>query len=617
MSKKKDTYVDRINAEQIYTVPELARLVDRTEFTIRNLVRLGALQAEKRPVSDPRECSIFIRGTAWMEFAERKHYARVNMRPRLSRALLRSCEESTGEIKHTRVVDIWRTGVRPVFRVTLDNGYRLTMTKDHRCLTVAGWMTLEQATRLNVGRGGAVSWDGTAPAFAVNGELAHRNHEWLKQRRAEGLDLDAIAARAGVTRHTIRKCLQRFGLQFTPKEKARLSGLAQRGQKRTPVKQRVFTDEWRENVRRARSGEMSNFWKGGVTPERANIARWTRENAAATHKRFGFRCVLCGDGGKLCAHHLDPVWNNPARAREADNLITICDTCHRRLHNRNLEMALYLAVQAGSPLEGFWGLHPNTMPRPVAKTLPTPTKLVVTFSSVVKIEYLGEQETYDLEVEGPDHNFVANGFIVHNSVNEYSARYSVLDKEFYLPDANVLASQTSANRQGRGDAVSPARAVQILEILKRDAEVTYAHYEDMLGGPAATETTGEQREAGATEDVEGIARELARINLSVGFYTQWYWKIDLHNLLRFISLRADAHAQYEIRVYAEALASLVQRWVPDVYEAFVDYQMEGANLSRMEVAALRALLRGEKPDLAALGMSVREQNDFKKLFNLE
>ena len=133
---------------------------------------------------------------------------------------------------------------------------------------------------------------------------------------------------------------------------------------------------------------------------------------------------------------------------------------------------------------------------------------------------------------------------------------------------------------------------------------------------AAAAATGEQLEAAGRPPLEGIARELARINLPVSFYTQWYWKIDLHNLLRFISLRADAHAQYEIRVYAEALADLTRRWVPAVYEAFVDYQLEGATLSRMEVAALRELLAGRSPDLAALGMSAREQAEFEERFRL-
>jgi thymidylate synthase (FAD) len=199
------------------------------------------------------------------------------------------------------------------------------------------------------------------------------------------------------------------------------------------------------------------------------------------------------------------------------------------------------------------------------------------------------------------------------SVNEASGRYSVMDPEFYVPGAEQLGAQSASNRQGRGEAVSPARAEEVRTLLRTRAEQAYAEYEAMLGGSDAAATTGEQREA--TGAAEGIARELARIHLPVSGYTQWYWKIDLHNLLRFIALRADAHAQYEIQVYAQALADLTRRWVPDVYEAFVDYQMEGASLSRMEIAALRALLAGETPDLAALGMSAREQAEFKERFH--
>ncbi len=206
-------------------------------------------------------------------------------------------------------------------------------------------------------------------------------------------------------------------------------------------------------------------------------------------------------------------------------------------------------------------------------------------------------------------------------INEVSARYSVLDKEYYTPAADVLGVQSTSNRQGRGEPVAPERASEILDMLRTDAEQAYAHYEELLGGAAAAATTGEQREAAGdaakAPAPEGIARELARINLPVSYYTQWYWKIDLHNLLRFISLRADAHAQYEIQVYAQALADLTRRWVPDVYEAFVDYQMEGTTLSRMEVAALRALLAGGQPDLVALGMSAREQVEFRERFHLK
>jgi thymidylate synthase (FAD) len=206
--------------------------------------------------------------------------------------------------------------------------------------------------------------------------------------------------------------------------------------------------------------------------------------------------------------------------------------------------------------------------------------------------------------------FVARQLVRHRSasLNEVSARYSILDNEFYAPDPSVLGSQAKNNRQGRGDAVSPERAAQVLAMLKQDAELAYTHYEEMLGGAAETQKVG--------EETEGIARELARINLPVSFYTQWYWKIDLHNVLRFIALRADPHAQYEIRVYAEALASLTKLWVPDAFEAFVDYQLEGASLSRMEIEALKRMLRGESPDLAALGLSAREQAEFRQRFDL-
>ena len=611
MSKKKPGYLEDIDPERIYTVPDLAKIVRRREESIRNLIRLGSLRANKR-VAGPKDPKLFILGADWVCFMNTIHTNRIDLKGKLGRAYLRMCDESTGEIRHTHITDIWSTGTKPVFRVTLANGNSIKMTKDHRCLTVNGWLTLEQATSLRLNEGNSVTWRGDAPEFATNGVPPHKSKEWLAKRRSEGLDLAGIADAASMSTHTIRKQLKKFGLQFSAKERARLSGMAQRGQKRTLKVPHVYTEEWLANVRAARSGEKSNFWKGGTTDERANIGRWTREQAQRVHKRFGFSCVLCGSAKGLCAHHLDPVWNNLEQAREFSNLITICGACHRALHSKNLELQLLDETQKGEELRAFWDRHPSAAPRPIAKTRPAPRKLVRDWSKIVHIEYAGEEPTFDLSVEGPYHNFVANGFIVHNSVNEYSGRYSILDREFYVPEAGILASQSSSNRQGRGDTVSPERASQVLKLLKDDAEIAYSHYENMLGGRAATETTGEQR----GEESEGIARELARINLPVSFYTQWYWKIDLHNLLRFIALRADAHAQYEIRVYAEAIASLTKLWVPDAYEAFVDYQLEAASLSRMELEAIKRMLKGETPDLAALGLSAREQADFKRRFDL-
>jgi len=149
--------------------------------------------------------------------------------------------------------------------------------------------------------------------------------------------------------------------------------------------------------------------------------------------------------------------------------------------------------------------------------------------------------------------FVARQWIRHRTanVNEYSARYSILDKEFYLPSKENLAAQSISNRQGRGEVINGKQADNILDMLKKDAEQTYANYETMLNEKFDGSTINENN--------KGLARELARMNLTLNTYTQWYWKTDLLNLLNFLSLRADSHAQYEIRAYADAMIDSLKK----------------------------------------------------------
>jgi len=192
--------------------------------------------------------------------------------------------------------------------------------------------------------------------------------------------------------------------------------------------------------------------------------------------------------------------------------------------------------------------------------------------------------------------FVARQWIRHRTanVNEYSARYSILDREFYIPAPEQLAAQSVSNRQGRGDVLEGEEAQWVLDTLKGDADQTYRHYETMLN----------EGENGDPER-QGLARELARMNLPLNIYTQWYWKVDLHNLFHFLSLRADPHAQYEIRVYAEAMLETVRRWVPLAYDAFVENRMGGASLTAGQIAVLKRLLAGESVDAASSGLSKR------------
>ena len=207
--------------------------------------------------------------------------------------------------------------------------------------------------------------------------------------------------------------------------------------------------------------------------------------------------------------------------------------------------------------------------------------------------------------------FVARQWIRHRTanVNEYSARYSILDKEFYLPSKENLASQSKNNRQGRGELINGQQADKILDILKKDAEQTYTDYELMLN----------EKYDGSIIDGsnKGLARELARMNLTLNTYTQWYWKTDLLNLLNFLSLRAASHAQYEIRAYADVMIDTLKRWTPITFDAFMDYRVGGMELSAKGKVVIQKMLKGQKCDLESSNLSKREWNELMESFGFK
>jgi len=195
--------------------------------------------------------------------------------------------------------------------------------------------------------------------------------------------------------------------------------------------------------------------------------------------------------------------------------------------------------------------------------------------------------------------FVARQWIRHRTanVNEYSARYSILDREFYIPEPEALAAQSVINNQGRGEVLTGEEAEKVLRLLKNDSAQTYDHYEQMIN----------------QEGQMGLARELARMNLPANIYTQWYWKVDLHNLLHFLRLRADSHAQFEIRVYADEICKLVSDWVPFAYAAFEDYRLGGATLSSKALDCVKRMIKGEQVTKETSGMSAGEWREFSAL----
>jgi len=205
--------------------------------------------------------------------------------------------------------------------------------------------------------------------------------------------------------------------------------------------------------------------------------------------------------------------------------------------------------------------------------------------------------------------FIARQWIRHRTanVNEYSARYSILDKEFYIPAKEQLSAQATNNRQGRGELITGQQADEVLKILKDDAVRTYDNYEKMLN----------ERFDGTIIDEKksGLARELARMNLTLNSYTQWYWKTDLLNLMNFLFLRGDSHAQYEIRVYAEKMLDTVKKWVPITHAAFLDYRVGAAHLSSKGLKIVKSMINGNKVGYEDSGLSKREWNELMEVID--
>ena len=451
---------------------------------------------------------------------------------------LRVLNEETNEFGVGHICDVVDKGLQPVYELTLADGKTLTLTENHRVLTTDGWATMGSAVGL--------SGDPETPvmrrecSLMVNGLPAHQDRTWMAERRREGLSIAGIAAEANCSYHTVRKWLRIHGLQFSEAERSFQPGHVPWNKDKPGYTTRyVVSDEHRAAIRRARSGERSNFWRGGVASVRANLGRWTWEQSAKVHAQYDYTCQECNQpGGRLHAHHIIPVWRDAGMAREIGNLITLCATCHRNVHRTpqtELAFAERFAERVG-----------------VAKDVPPPPrgyKLIAHAVRVTAIRYVGLRQTYDLSVEGPWHNFVANGVVVHNSFNEWSGRYSQLEPEFYVPEPEDVRTQVGKPGSYSFETVDPELAEHTRAAQEAVFAEAYRTYEDLLE--------------------RGIAKEIARNVLPVAIYTQFYWTVNARSLMNFLSLRNAETAQREIRRYAAAVEELFATRMPITHAAFV------------------------------------------------
>jgi thymidylate synthase (FAD) len=450
---------------------------------------------------------------------------------------LRVLDESTNEFTVGHVSDIVDKGVQPVYRLTLADGKAVTLTENHQVLTSDGWTTMRDAVGL-IGHDHAARMTRRC-SLITNGTPAYQDPAWLRARREEGKSVAEIAVAAGCSYHTIRKWLKVYGLSFSHAERYRSRTPWNKGVRgyRTSL---VHTPAHKAAIHRARSGANSNWWRGGVTLERQSIGTWTSGHAATVHQQYAFTCQRCGAvGGRLHAHHIVSVWADASRARDVGNLITVCDDCHREIHSTRDSELEFARAAAGNI--GF------------AADLPARDRrgwrLTGRPIEVVSVAYVGLRQTFDLVVEGPWHNFVANGIVVHNSFNEFSMRYARATEDFYVPEAEDVRSQVGKPGAYSFEPVDAELSEHTRQELTRIYEQAYAAYNALVE--------------------RGVARELARSVLPVGAYTEFYWTVNARSLMNFLSLRNAETAQREIRRFAQACETFLERHMPITYQAFL------------------------------------------------
>jgi thymidylate synthase (FAD) len=465
-------------------------------------------------------------------------------RTRLKKMRLRVLDEDTNEFTVGHICEVFDKGVQPVYRLLLEDGKEIDATVNHRFLTSDGWRKLGDAVGI---KGSGAEARMTRTAFmVVNGRPAYRDPEWLGSKRRAGLSVQEIADEAGCSYHTIRKWLKRNGLSFAPEERNFPKGSRPWNKDVKGYKiQRNWTPEWKQAIREARSGERSNFWRGGLSTDRASVARWTREQAARVHFQYNYTCQSCGtQGGKLHAHHIVPVWLSRDLATDIGNLVSVCESCHRAIH-RNQESELDFMNRFGHLVGRTKAIALGDLPqRKGCRLTGHPVR-------VIGLRYVGMERTYDLSVEGPWHNFVANGIVVHNSFNEESARYHKMADDFYVPDVEAVRSQVGKPGAYTFEPVDEALALETQDTLRTQYKEAYATYQGLVD--------------------KGIAKEVARSVLPVGIYTQFYWTINARALMNFLSLRNSEFAQYEIRTYAQAIERFFEQEMPLTYECFVEF----------------------------------------------
>jgi len=459
-----------IDPNKLYTSRELAAAAGYAHYSGIDLL---TRRVSMRRFSDPQGGSYRILGADFLKWRTSEGKNRQSLRSRIAAMHLRSCNDETGEIYHTHIKDVCYSGQKEVYRVTLKDGKKIIASADHKFLTEDGWKSLRDAVGLFLSPSSLATWT-TAAKLAVNGIPAFTDPNWLRSQRDRGFSAKAIAEEAGVTLDKVKYQLKKYKIKCSNPhlvwKKSHTQEPWNKGRRYCNLVTRG-----KPTATYVRKGPESHLWRGGITSERKNIGRWTIQHAFRIHRLNNFKCVLCGDGRNLHAHHLDPVAHNITRAYDVNNLTSVCEKCHRDLHQRNLELILLEFIERGNPFCDFWeSVGGMRLRKPfVSKKRRT---MVRHFVEMESIEFLGVRDTYDIAVEGPFYNFVADGFIVHNSRNSASSRAIPTSKLLERVENNpVLPLEWGLNQKGMSaSSLLPeeeAKAAEAVWLAARDAAV--------------------------------------------------------------------------------------------------------------------------------------------------
>ncbi len=498
---------------------------------------------------------------------------RRDCKKRLQAMNLRVLNEATGQFEASHLRDVICSGIQPVYRMTFEDGRTLACTTNHRLLTPEGWQTMKDAVGLQTTSDGQVLAMNQPCSVMANGIVAagkgiYRDKVWLAQQIELGLSTPEIAELAECSETSVKDWAKRLGLVLN-----RSDTRFQKGQKpwnhnpdalyrhrqwlKTRLQQQggyhlnLSSDSLqkrRENVARyTKRGPESNLWRGGTSDQRDLIGAWTRQIAPQVHQAFNYICQYCGCGGReLHAHHLVPVFADESLAYELNNLVSLCKDCHEYIHHNHLEAEFAGKFQ---PITQPTDWQPN--PKPGGRKLRAhPLK-------VIRVEYLGLQMTYDLEVEEPWHNFVANGLVVHNSFRYTGSRIldvatgqCEVEEVFYLRPLGFYS-----DRQGKKYEYTAQQRQQDLDWCLAASQ----RYQTRID--------------------QGFSEEHARGLIPFDIRQHWVMSANVRSLMHLLDLRWKADAQLEAQKMCEAIWPHFQAWVPAIAAWYEDNRLKKARLA--------------------------------------